>query len=209
MKRWILSFIIILMLPFSARAQATTSKGEGAIITEDNVTIYKDADRDTEVYKLNRGDAVAARPGNISLFVAPNYRFEPVNGRYRINFFPREAGQTDRLVMGWVDPKYLSVFYFQCCDPAGKSCGPMDLKGLTKATWTSCFREARDHQITQLASAQKAGGPAKTVEIGNTEEQVRSALGEPSKVLKLTDKVIWIYSDVKVTFRAGKVSDMQ
>jgi hypothetical protein len=159
-------------------------------------------------YKLNRGDAVSARP-DVSIMASPYYRFETENGLVRVNFLPREPEWAGRLFVGWVDPKLLSVFYFECCDPKGKSCGSTDTKGFSlKFVWTSCFLEARDQHQAKLAAAAPSG-PAKTVELGYTEEQVRAALGEPGKILKLGEKAIWVYADLKITFVAGKVSDMQ
>lgn|SRR6185436_17620305 len=51
-------------------------------------------------------------------------------------------------------------------------------------------------------------GPA-TVSLGMTPAQVESALGKPSKVIELGTKQIFVYSDIKVTFVDGKVTDVQ
>jgi hypothetical protein len=48
-----------------------------------------------------------------------------------------------------------------------------------------------------------------TVEVGMTPDQVVNALGKPDKIVKLTAKQIYIYKDMKVTFKDGKVSDVQ
>lgn len=49
----------------------------------------------------------------------------------------------------------------------------------------------------------------KTVELGQTPKQVRSALGAPSKIIKLGPKEIFVYKDMKVVFMNGKVSDVE
>jgi hypothetical protein len=49
----------------------------------------------------------------------------------------------------------------------------------------------------------------KTVELGQTPEQVKSALGAPNKVVKLGPKEIYVYKDMKVIFMDGKVSDVE
>lgn len=49
----------------------------------------------------------------------------------------------------------------------------------------------------------------KTVELGQTPEQVKSALGAPDKIVKLGTKEIYVYKDMKVVFVDGKVSDVQ
>ncbi len=53
-----------------------------------------------------------------------------------------------------------------------------------------------------------SAGPA-TVELGQTTEQVQGALGLPSKVANLGSKVIYYYDGMKVTFKDGKVSDVE
>ncbi len=197
--------VALCAIPVAAQPGAA-SKGEGAIVVADSSTVYMESTGDTVSYSLNRGEAVSPRSGTARLLLSPIYRFETVDGRVRINFFPHEAEWKEKMAVGWMDPKDLSIFYFECCDPKGKACGPTDLKGLTKTVWTSCFREARDAHLAQVTAST---APPKTVELGFTEEEVRAALGEPAKVLKLGAKTIWVYSDVKVTFESGKVSDME
>jgi hypothetical protein len=38
---------------------------------------------------------------------------------------------------------------------------------------------------------------------------VTAALGQPKSVVKLGTKEIYVYQDMKVTFKGGKVSDVQ
>ena len=191
--------------PVAAQPGAA-SRGEGAIVTAESTIVYMESSGEEVSYTLQRGDAVSPRSGTARLLLSPIYRFEPVNDRVRINFFPREPELREKFSMGWVNFGDLSVFYFECCDPRGKACGPVDLKGLTRMVWTSCFREARDARLAELAA--KISSP-KIVEIGFTEEQVKEALGEPAKVLRLATKVIWVYSDIKVTFEDGAVSNLE
>lgn len=198
--------IVALCVTEAAAQPGAASRGEGAIVVAESATVYMESTGDSVSYTLNRGEAVSPRSGTARLLISPIYRFENVGDRVRINFFPREPDMKEKFAMGWMDPDDLSIFYFECCDPKGKACGPVDLKGLTKMVWTSCFREARDAHLAQLNAS---SAPPKTVELGFTEEQVRSALGEPTKILKLGAKTIWVYSDVKVTFDSGKVSNME
>jgi hypothetical protein len=202
-----LCIVAIALWATAAAAQpGAASKGEGAIVIAESSPVYMESTGDDISYTLIRGEAVSPRSGTTRLLISPIYRFETVDDRVRVNFFPREPELKEKFAMGWMDPKDLSIFYFECCDPRGKSCGPVDLKGLTKMVWTSCFRQARDSHLAQLNAS---SAPPKTVELGFTEDQVRSALGEPTKVLKLGVKTIWVYSDVKVTFESGKVSNME
>jgi hypothetical protein len=51
--------------------------------------------------------------------------------------------------------------------------------------------------------------PPKTITIGQTEDQVVGIFGHPQKVVKLGAKDIYYYSDMKVTFVKGQVTDVQ
>jgi hypothetical protein len=51
--------------------------------------------------------------------------------------------------------------------------------------------------------------PPKTIELGQTEEQVVSNFGQPPRRAKVGKKEIFFYKDLKVTFVDGKVTDVQ
>jgi hypothetical protein len=51
--------------------------------------------------------------------------------------------------------------------------------------------------------------PPKTIALGQTKDQVAGILGQPQKVANLGVKEIDYYSDMKVVFLKGKVSDIQ
>ena len=61
------------------------------------------------------------------------------------------------------------------------------------------------------APAAPAAPPAQpaSVEMGQTTDQVTAALGAPTRIANLGPKVIYYYSGMKVTFKEGKVSDVQ
>jgi hypothetical protein len=50
---------------------------------------------------------------------------------------------------------------------------------------------------------------SKTIELGQTTEQVEEIMGKPEKIVKLGDKTIYVYKDMKVTFMNGKLTDVQ
>ncbi|MGA2648878.1 MAG: hypothetical protein ABSF28_00060 [Terracidiphilus sp.] len=58
------------------------------------------------------------------------------------------------------------------------------------------------------APAAPAAQPA-SIELGQTTDQVTAALGAPTRIANLGPKVIYYYSGMKVTFKEGKVSDVQ
>lgn len=55
---------------------------------------------------------------------------------------------------------------------------------------------------------QQAAQP-QNIEMGQTPDQVRNALGQPDKTVNLGPKQIWVYKDLKVTFLNGRVVDVQ
>jgi hypothetical protein len=55
---------------------------------------------------------------------------------------------------------------------------------------------------------QPAAAP-KTIEVGQTKEQVVANFGQPEKIMKLRNKETYQYKDMKVIFVGGKVSDVQ
>jgi len=60
-----------------------------------------------------------------------------------------------------------------------------------------------------LPQTEVGAANTKTVELGQTEDQVKAALGAPDKIIKLGAKEEFVYKDIKVIFIDGKVSDVQ
>ncbi len=52
-------------------------------------------------------------------------------------------------------------------------------------------------------------GPPPSVELGQTPDQVKAALGQPQREANLGAKVIYYYNGMKVVFKDGKVSDVE
>jgi hypothetical protein len=48
-----------------------------------------------------------------------------------------------------------------------------------------------------------------SIETGQTPDQVKAALGEPTRVANLGFKIIYYYNGLKVTFKNGKVSSVE
>ena len=66
-------------------------------------------------------------------------------------------------------------------------------------------------QAEQEAAADTGApvGEPPTVALGQTPDQVVAALGQPKSIMDLGAKKIYVYKDAKVTFRDGKVADIQ
>lgn len=77
---------------------------------------------------------------------------------------------------------------------------------MTTATPES-VEKAVEAVITPESEVQAAS--TKTVDLGQTTDQVKAALGNPDKIVNLGSKTIYIYKDMKVVFVDGKVSDVQ
>ena len=62
-----------------------------------------------------------------------------------------------------------------------------------------------------MAPAAPAAPPAQpaSIELGQTTDQVKAAMGAPTRIANLGPKVIYYYSGMKVTFKDGKVSDVE
>jgi hypothetical protein len=56
---------------------------------------------------------------------------------------------------------------------------------------------------------QAAQAEPQTIQMGMTTDQVQASLGQPSKVVNLGAKQIYVYKDLKVTFLNGRVADVQ
>ena len=70
-------------------------------------------------------------------------------------------------------------------------------------------REAdREEQTVNQSLDAGAAGPV-TISLGQTIEQVMAIQGDPQKIVDLGAKKIYVYSDIKITFTDGKVSDVQ
>ena len=60
-----------------------------------------------------------------------------------------------------------------------------------------------------IAAAPVVPAAPATVGLGQSADEVKSALGTPTRVADLGNKVIFYYNGMKVTFKEGKVVDVQ
>jgi len=60
-----------------------------------------------------------------------------------------------------------------------------------------------------IAPAPAPSGPPPTIAIGQSIDEVTAAFGQPVTIIDLGAKKIYQYKDMKVTFKAGKVADIQ
>jgi len=51
--------------------------------------------------------------------------------------------------------------------------------------------------------------PPPSIELGQSKDMVTAILGQPQKIAKVAGKEIYFYKDLKVTFKDGKVTDVQ
>jgi hypothetical protein len=141
------------------------------------------------------------------------------NGRVQVTFLPNGKPGIPR--DGWIDPKQLAKFIYDCSCSAHEGCMPTRTVGLSgkitmKSEWNTCFQEASTAQLAKLEATNwgqgatpKTAVQTQTVEVGQTIAQVEQILGAPQRILKAGTKIIYVYSDFKVTFADGKVADVQ
>jgi hypothetical protein len=71
-------------------------------------------------------------------------------------------------------------------------------------------QDAQGAQGQQQAQQPEAPAqPPPTIQLGQTMDEVKGLLGEPTKVVNLGVKQIYLYKDMKVVFLRGKVADVQ
>jgi len=61
----------------------------------------------------------------------------------------------------------------------------------------------------QQQTPDEPAAPPPTIQLGQTIDQVKTALGQPEKIVDLGQKQIYVYKDLKITFVNGKVADVQ
>jgi len=61
----------------------------------------------------------------------------------------------------------------------------------------------------QEAAPPQPPQPPPTIQLGQSPDQVKALLGQPTKIVDLGVKQIYVYKDLKVTFVKGKVTDVQ
>jgi hypothetical protein len=99
----------------------------------------------------------------------------------------------------------------------------------TASTEIASQAQAADQAEQEVASATPAAGPADTtasapipppaapaaaaapatIALGQTVDQVTASMGQPTRIIDLGTKKIYVYKDMKITFKAGKVSDVE
>lgn len=68
---------------------------------------------------------------------------------------------------------------------------------------------AQDQQQPQAQQDQPQNAQTQNIQIGESVDEVLNALGPPQKKVNLGSKQIFIYRDLKVTFKDGKVADAE
>ena len=73
-------------------------------------------------------------------------------------------------------------------------------------------QESKEADAVEKEASADTGAPVgepPTVALGQSPDQVIAALGQPKSIMDLGAKKIYVYKDAKVTFRDGKVADIQ
>lgn len=73
---------------------------------------------------------------------------------------------------------------------------------------TADITELKEKIGSVLVIGSEASAP-KSIELGQTAEQVEAILGKPEKIIKLGPKTVYVYKDMKIIFIDSKVADVQ
>jgi hypothetical protein len=84
-------------------------------------------------------------------------------------------------------------------------------QGADQAEQEALSQSGTDAGSGSAAAAPIAAPPAppKTIALGQSIDDVTAALGQPKSVIDLGTKKIYVYPDMKITFKAGKVADVE
>jgi len=93
-------------------------------------------------------------------------------------------------------------------DPAGAQDLAAQAQQSEKAEQDALAATAGGPSDSPGAPAAPAGPPA-TISLGQSTDDVKGSLGQPTKIINLGAKTIYVYPDMKVTFNNGKVSDVE
>jgi hypothetical protein len=74
---------------------------------------------------------------------------------------------------------------------------------------TSSNDQQQQTENQQQQAPDQPAAPPPTIQLGQTIDQVKAALGQPEKIVDLGQKQIYVYKDLKITFVNGKVADVQ
>ncbi len=84
-----------------------------------------------------------------------------------------------------------------------------DVISLVLAPDTSGQQQQAQTQQEQAPAPDQSAPAPQTIQLGQTIDQVKAALGRPEKIVDLGQKQIFVYKDLKITFVNGKVADVQ
>jgi hypothetical protein len=91
-------------------------------------------------------------------------------------------------------------------DPNAGALITQQMQDADKAEQATLSQPAASDALPPVPAPQ---APTTTVSLGQTTDQVTGSLGQPKSIMDLGAKKIYVYPDFKVTFKDGKVSDVE
>ena len=82
-----------------------------------------------------------------------------------------------------------------------------DLINQTETEGSAAEQDVLNEAFQEKETYPPAGN--RTIQLGQTVQQVTAVLGEPDVVVNLGDRVMYVYPNLKITFTAGRVTDVQ
>jgi len=124
------------------------------------------------------------------IIISPSLTFTETVGRDTIFGFP---------VTRTTDLRNVSMFFGVALLIVG---------GIISAVGISQFMSTQPPAPTTQPVVTQSVSP-KSVELGDTADEVQSVMGQPDKIINLGERVIHVYQDMKIIYVDGKVSDVE
>lgn len=131
------------------------TKGQGYLVTADQINVYAKAEGDKVIRALKRGEGlVAIRTGYLGekLPKGPSngWTEQEKKGRLHVEFpGPSPHANQTWETQGWIDRDGVVAFRYECgCGPEDNSCDPFIHSGLFGAKWNPCFVDGRDNKAS-------------------------------------------------------------
>jgi hypothetical protein len=94
-----------------------------------------------------------------------------------------------------------------------KDAPPPDAGAASEVAQQAKEADAAEQEVAAEVAASPAGAPAPggqvNITLGQSIDNVTTALGSPIRIIDLGAKKIYTYKDMKIIFMNGKVSDVQ
>jgi hypothetical protein len=196
----------------SAKQECAVSEGD---VLEVTAAPPPDATTATAVVLATKGGLECARSDSVSVAFAD---LQDMQNHMRSSI---DQGMTDlrsKQGQGGLPPAPASAQAAPVKSNYAAVAPPPDPNAATEIKQETQEADQEEQETSNAAPAAPGGGNADpapaasstppTISLGQTIDQVTSSMGTPKQIINLGSKKIYVYQDMKITFKAGKVSDV-